>query len=157
MAYLIMAFLAGAGFLASLGCHIIGLLQIEPPWGKSVFILHVGIFVVWIPLVFSANRTMPKRNRGNFDHLLVELPKWVRIATRVVFVYAAVNFVFFLVCASQYPKHKVPFTLELRGFSGHWLLFYGWATAGFIGLSRRARKLKLLKESDLTGADKCQQ
>ena len=116
MGYLLLAMIAAAGLLASIACHLMGWLHVEPPWGKSVFVLHVGIFVVWIPLVVFANRTMPKPGRGNFEHLLAELPKWLRTATGVLFAYALLNFAYFMFCTRQYPKHGVPFSIELRGF-----------------------------------------
>lgn len=103
-------------------------------------LLHFGIFIVWIPLVFSASRTMPKEAAGNFDHLLAELPKWMRSAVIALFIYALLNFAYFIYAAQQHPRHGVPFDVELRGFSGHWMVFYGWATAGFIGLASLARR-----------------
>jgi hypothetical protein len=143
MGYLLLAMIATAGFFASVACHLMGWLHIEPPWGKSVFVLHIGLFVLWIPLVFFANRTMPKPGRGNFQHLLAELPRWVRVATYALFAYALLNFAYFLFSTRQYPKHGVPIFVELRGFSGHWMLFYGVAAAGFVALARLARKRKV--------------
>ena len=140
MTYRGLAIIAAIGLVASVACHIMGWLQIEPPWGKSVFFLHIGIFVVWIPLVLSANRTMPKSGRNNVDHLLAELPKWARVTLGVLGAYVVMNFVYFIYCTHQYPKHGVPFSVELRGFSGHWMLFYGCALAGFVGLARLERK-----------------
>ena len=140
MGYLMLATIAAVGFLASIVCHVIGWMQIDPPWGKSAFVLHVGFLLLWFPLVMFANRTMPRPGRGNFEHLLRELPKWARRATSCLFAYALLNFAYFIYCASRYPKHEVPFFLKLRGFSGHWMLFYGMAVAGFVGLARLARK-----------------
>jgi|ERR1017187_376651 hypothetical protein len=136
MGYLILAIIAATGFVASVACHLMGWLHIDPPWGQSVFLLHIGIFVVWIPLVISANRTMPKPGRGNLEHLFAVLPRWVRIAIGVLFAYALLNFVYFIYCTQQYPRHKVPFLVELRGFSGHWMMFYGVASVGFVALTR---------------------
>jgi hypothetical protein len=142
MGYLLLAAMAAVGFLASVACHLMGWLRIEPAWGQSAFVLHLGLFVLWIPLVIFANRTMPKPGRGNFEHLLALLPKWARTFTSGLFIYALLNFVYFIFCTHQYPKHEVPFFLELRGFSGHWMLFYGLAAVGFVGLWRLARKRK---------------
>jgi hypothetical protein len=136
MGYLILAIIAATGFVASVACHLMGWLHIDPPWGQSVFLLHIGIFVVWIPLVISANRTMPKPGRGNLEHLFAVLPRWVRIAIGVLFAYALLNFVYFIYCTQQYPRHKVPFLVELRGFSGHWMMFYGVASVGFVAVTR---------------------
>src|SRR2546423_5832796 len=121
MGYLVLALIAAAGLLASVVCHVMGCLHLEPPWGKSVFVLHIGFLILWFPLVLFANRTMPKPGRGNFDHLLAELPKWVRVGVYSLFVYALLNFAYFIYATSQSPKHRVPFPVELRGFSGHWM------------------------------------
>ena len=145
MGYLLLAALATVGFLASLVCHILGWLNISPPGGKSVFVLHVGFLVLWFPLVLLANKTMPEGAKGNVEHLLAQFPKAVRRAVTVLFVYAILNFVYFMYCASQYPKHDVPFYIELRGFSGHWMLFYGVAAVGFFALARLARKRRNLR------------
>jgi len=153
--YLFLATLAGLGFLASVVCHVMGWLNIEPSMGQGVFVLHVGIFIVWIPLVISANWTMPKPGRGNFEHLLAELPKWVNHAFKGLFGYVAFNFIYFIYSTYQYPKHRVPFPVELRGFSGHWMFFYGAATAGFWGLARlsRAAPPKLKKDAPATNSN----
>jgi hypothetical protein len=84
---------------------------------------------------------MPEeRKGGNLDQLLAELPAWARIMVGVLFAYCLINFVSFLWMAHQYPKREVPLALELRGFSGHWMMFYGVAHAGFVGLARLSRQ-----------------
>lgn len=138
--YLFLAIVSGSGFVASVGCHVLGWLQLDPPWGKSVFMLHLGIFVVWIPFVIFTNSTMPKQADSNIEHLLAELPRWVRFVAGGMFVYTLINFAYFIYLTSQYPKNGVPFFIELRGFSGHWMLFYGVATAGFVALGRLSRR-----------------
>jgi hypothetical protein len=101
-----------------------------------VFALHAGIFIVWIPLVIFATRSAPDRRRGNLEHLLAVLPDGARVAMYGLFGYAFLNFAYFLYSSSPYPRHEVPFRLELRGFSGHWMLFYGVAAIGFVALER---------------------
>jgi ABC-type multidrug transport system permease subunit len=142
MGYLLLAVVAMAGLLASAACHLMGWFHVEPPWGKSVFVLHVGFLILWFPLVIFANRTMPKGAKGNLEHLLAELPKWVRRMVTGLFIYTLLNFAYFMYCTSQYPRHGVPFYIEMRGFSGHWILFYGMAAVGFVALARLARKRK---------------
>ena len=142
MGYGVLALIAAAGLIASVACHLMGWLGIEPPGGKSVVWLHVGFLVLAFPLVVFANRTMPRPGHGNLEHLLAELPKWVRVVFYGLFVYALLNFAFFIYSTRQYPKHGVPFTMELRGFSGHWMLFYGIETIGFTALGRLARRAK---------------
>jgi hypothetical protein len=140
--YTLLPLVSAAGLMASAGCHVAALLGATPPGGKAAFALHVGIFAVWIPLVICANRTKPDGAGGNLDLLLAELPGWVGGAALLLFAYAIVNFVTFLAAATQYPRGQVPLALELRGFSGHWMMFYGIATIGFLGLARRGRKAR---------------
>jgi hypothetical protein len=132
-----------AGFFASLYCHLVAWLIPNPPLSRSVFLLHAGIFVAWIPLVILANRTRPNPARGNLDHLFAVLPGWLRLAAGVLFGYAIVNFLWFLHLTGPYPKGHVPFRIEVRGFSGHWMLFYGIAAIGFVALDRLAQQAKL--------------
>jgi len=143
MPYKFLATVAFAGFLAALACHIMALLGIEPPGGQRVMIfLHVGIFPLWFLLIISANRTRSTTGRANLDHLFAEVPKWVRSVFKLVVAYAVVNFIYFIYRTSQYPKHQVPFLVELRGFSGHWMIFYGISAIGFFGLHRFTQKRK---------------
>lgn len=92
MACVTPAVLAVAGLLASIACNIIGWLPIKPPLGKSAFVLHVGCLLLWIPLILITNRTMPKRDGKNFQHLLSVMPKWMRSAVSALFLYAMLNF-----------------------------------------------------------------
>jgi Na+/H+ antiporter NhaA len=140
MAYLALAAISAMGFGASLICHVLGWMKMDPPGGKAALALHIGIFMVWIPLVISSNRTMPTRGRGNLEHLLAALPKWTRVAVMVLFAYALAHFALFVFETRKFPRHGVPLYLEVRGFSGHWMMFYGWAMVGFWGLRRLQRK-----------------
>jgi hypothetical protein len=140
MGFLILMLIAAVGFLASAICHGLSWFGLEPPGGHATLCLHVGIFVVWFPLVLFANRTMPKGSRSNIDHLLAELPAWVNKVFTILFFYCILNFFYFILCTSKYPKHQVPFYLELRGFSGMWMAFYGYATIGFAGLARKRKQ-----------------
>lgn len=142
MGFVILMLIAALGFLASIICHVLSWLGIEPPGGHIVLCLHVGIFIIWLPLVLFANRTMPKGARNNIDHIWAELPAWLNKSFSILFAYAILNFVYFVFCTFKYPKHGIPFSLELRGFSGMWMIFYGFGTLGFAGLNRLARKRK---------------
>ena len=142
--YSALAWFAALGLFLSIVCHLLSWARLTPPGGQAAFLLHLGIFVVWVPLVFCANRTKPGGGRGNVDHLLEPLPRWVGPALSGVFAYAFISFFVFMAMTRQYPKHSVPAWLELRGFSGHWMLFYSVALAGFVGLKR------LKKNNDLS-------
>jgi len=142
MGYLLLSIIAASGLVVSTAFHIMTWLQLEPPWGTSVLILHIGWLILWFPLVVCANRTMPNPRRGNLEHLLAELPGWVRLATYSLFVYAIFNFAIFIASTRRYPKHELPPFVVLRGFSGHWMLFYFIASSGFVALWRLCRKRK---------------
>ena len=138
MGYFLLAVIAAAGLLVSIVCHLMGWLGVEPPGGKSLFVmLNLGIFVVCIPLGILADRTKPKSGRDNFKHLLAELPKWARVAAVGLLIYAILNYVSIMI---RHEWRGISFSLKLRAFSGHWMLFYGWAAAGFVALARLARK-----------------
>ena len=142
MLYSLLAFISGVGLLLSGVCHLLSWFHLAPPGGKAAFLLHIGIFVVWLPLVICSNQTASTPGRGNFDHLMEQLPIWARKCVFGIFVYAMINFVVFLVLTADYPKHGVPFWLELRGFSGHWMMFYTVSLAGFVGLRRLRRSVQ---------------
>src|SRR5262249_35107281 len=44
--------LATIGLLLSFGIHIMALAGLSIPGGRAVWVLHIGIFVVWIPTVW---------------------------------------------------------------------------------------------------------
>jgi hypothetical protein len=141
--------LAGLGLLASLGAHVAGLLGIS--LDSRVFVLHGGIFVVWLPTVFlvmriSRNYARPTASRwmnwnstgAPWRALLSGCPAWMRIGVYVVFAYALVNFFVFAVLQSNSNDVEPEVSdmvspAVLRGFSGHWLVFYyaafavGWS------------------------------
>jgi hypothetical protein len=132
-----LAALSGVGLGLSLIVHVAAWVHYIFPIGKWVFALHLGIFVVFVPLVISANRTTPTPGkRDNLEHLFGTLPRWTQPLATGVFVYALAQFALFMWQASHYTKHHVPHDLELRGFSGHWIMFYTWSLLGHIGLMR---------------------
>jgi hypothetical protein len=56
--------LAVAGFLASLIVHVLALIGLPSPFGPATWLLHVGIFIVWLPSVLVAQRLSPGRQAG---------------------------------------------------------------------------------------------
>jgi hypothetical protein len=117
--------LAIAGFVASLVVHILALAGLPSPFGSATWGLHVGIFVVWIPTVLVAQRMATNvRQAELWKAVLRGCPAWVQSGMYVVGGYAVLNFVLFWLQTTAYPKNKVPELIELRGFSGHWLVFY---------------------------------
>ncbi|HVJ80680.1 MAG TPA: hypothetical protein VNC50_06385 [Planctomycetia bacterium] len=140
LSFLLLAMLAAAGFVASAAFHGLACLQIPPPGGRVSFALHVGLFVLWFPLVILATRTRPPAAIANADHVLAALPLWSRIAIGCLFAYAILNFIHFNFASARYPRNAVPLPVTLRGFSGHWMFFYAAAWTGFVGLARLSRK-----------------
>lgn len=118
------AFLASLGFGASLVTHVAGFLGISRPFGFDPWPLHGGIFVVWFPAVFVAIRlTRDFPQKDYWKAALRGCPQWMRHGLYVVGAYAVISFVVFFATTAQLSgaeeEHQV-----LRGFSGHWLIFY---------------------------------
>ena len=123
--------LAACGFLLRVAAHVMALAGIAIPGGGLVWVLHIGIFVVWIPTVLVANRITGYSNRKDFwKTALIGCPVWMRRALYVVFGYAVFNFILFILSTSTHPKPTgtAPASV-IRGFSGHWMVFYGAAFA----------------------------
>jgi hypothetical protein len=122
--------LAACGFTLSLVAHIMSLLGRVIPGGGLVFWLHVGIFAVWIPTGIITNRIARRSNQKDWKVILAGCPRWMRLAFYLLFGYAVCNFVLFMITTIGHPQPKgaTPPSV-IRGFSGHWMLFYGAAFA----------------------------
>jgi hypothetical protein len=141
MAYPLM-FLSGLGFLASLTAHILALFGQTAPGGGLVWMLHVGVFVVWIPAILCSRRKLQNVPRhDHFKALLGDCPVWMSRALKILFAYALVNFVLFMASTMGHPKAtgSAP-PAVIRGFSGHWMVFYGVAFVTFYSTLSRAEK-----------------
>ena len=123
--------IAACGFLLSVAAHIMALSGLSLPGGGLVWALHIGVFVVWIPTVLVGNRITRNSNRKDFWKIaLTGCPSWMRRTLYLVFGYAIFNFVLFMINTSGHPKPTgaAPPSV-IRGFSGHWMVFYGAAFA----------------------------
>ena len=113
----------------------------------SVWLLHVLIFVVFVPAIHYANKFGGKRQESQ-ERIRKLAPAWMRILTGTCFTYALVNFVVMLVLlqgGSPYQRQDGSFVLQsggrvireltkeefrrhrgyvIRLFSGHWMLFH---------------------------------
>jgi hypothetical protein len=123
--------LAGCGFLLSVAAHLMALFGVPIPGGGLVWGLQIGIFVVWLPTVLVANRITRYTGRKDFWKVaLAGCPVWMRRALYIVIGYAIFNFIFFIYSTSGHPKPAGAAPLSvIRGFSGHWMIFYGVAFA----------------------------
>lgn len=150
---------AVAGFILGLIVHLAAVsgydLSRDIPF---VWILHVGVFIVFVPgiIYMRQNKAYQQlaaekqwRSGGvkqQFQVLFGGTPLWLRLTMVMMFVYAIVNFLLFMMSQhgvpdireGEYILHnhgEIIRTIteeeyyhyranELRGFSGHWLLFY---------------------------------
>jgi hypothetical protein len=120
----IFALISGLGFLASLVAHIAGYLGISEPFGFDPWPLHVGIFIVWLPAVIVAQRLskdFPQKDM--WKAALRGCPKWMRLGLYGLFAYAFASFAYFFLATMQGAGGDEDPEV-VRGFSGHWLVFY---------------------------------
>jgi hypothetical protein len=139
---------AAAGLILSLAVHLLSFAGIQPGGNAMFFALHVGIFPLWLPVVFISMKLtggMPRQNGwasgyswSSWNAIFSGCPSWMRYMTYFFWVYAIVNFVIFLVLA---PTGKTidgkPPAVAWHGFSGHWMLFYSAGLAAVTTAYRR--------------------
>ncbi len=138
--------LAALGFLLSVAAHVASIANIPLPGGQSIWILHAGIFVVWLPTVLVAVRVTRGERRQDFWKVLLSgCPPWMRKSAYVLLVYVILNFVYFMATTSQ-VRHAAgdPPPSVIRGFSGHWMIFYA---AAFMTLYSVIKRPALLGRS----------
>ena len=115
--------LALTGLVLSVVVHGLSLFGVRVPGGGIVWWLHMGIFVIWIPVVFLSKQRSGKR-------VLDQTPRWMKRVLGLLFAYAIGNFVYFIATApkkgSPEARQQVPSPPQVvRGFTGHWMMFYG--------------------------------
>src|ERR1700759_5718644 len=99
-------FLAMGGFCASLLVHVLALAGLPSPFGPATWRLHIGVFVVWLPAVWVFQRmTRNVRQADLWKAVLRGCPPWVTTGMYIVFGYAILNFVLFLIQTGSYPKN----------------------------------------------------
>lgn len=130
---LLLAFmiLAAVGFVLSVTAHLLALLGMDTPGGSEVMFLHLGLFIVWFPAVMvSARNARFGMQRDFWKIALAGCPPWMRYGLYTLFAYALFNFILF---AGTAPRHTqtggTPPLSVVRGFSGHWMVFYAAAFA----------------------------
>jgi len=146
---------AAVGFLASLLVHIAALFGVDVAARlPGVWLLHLGVFAVFVPFVLFARRDFGAQ--PSLLRISAALPRWVVVLGGAIFAYAIVNFIIFIagtqggsptvqdgkylllnhgklireITAGEYAAFKAN---EVRGFSGHWLVFYFAPAAYFLG------------------------
>ena len=142
--------IATGGFIFSLTAHLASFLGIDP---QAVFppiwLLHIGIFVVWIPTVFLLRKIFRKTGREGFWKVAVRnAPFWMQALCIFFLLYTFFNFTNNLFALNQ---EGVPTIVDgkkvlqshgevlkeltdeeffryqaytFRASSGHWMVFY---------------------------------
>jgi len=128
---LFFAMLSAVGLVVSLWVHIGALMRVRVAPEAFFWLLHIGIFVVWIPAVLTARRLVGDTNRKDFWKVVLKgSPMWMRYMVYGFFGYAVVNFLFFFLSTPATKTHNVDTPVKVwRGFSGHWMAFYSAAFA----------------------------
>jgi hypothetical protein len=123
--------IAGCGLVLSAVVHCIALTGATIPGGNLIWVLHAGIFVVWIPAISASRQMTQSANSIDFWKIaLAGCPLWMRLGLSVFFIYAIINFAIFIIPTIGQPKQPaeiVPSPAVVRGFSGHWMFFYSAA------------------------------
>ena len=143
---LILGLAAFTGLLLSLAVHVASLAHVDVASAyPEVWLLHVGIFLVFIPFVFLSRRTLGAK--PSLATVKAAFPMSLVAIGCVLIAYTALNFLLFFLASdggspaikdgsfvlqehghfirqlssAEYTRYRAN---ELRGFSGHWLLFY---------------------------------
>jgi hypothetical protein len=142
----LLALTALLGLLASFAVHVAALcgVDVQARW-PFVWVLHLGLFLVFFPFVISCRKRLGPR--PSLAELRAIFPHWIVVLAMVILAYAVLNFVLFIMAtqggnpdirdgkhvllnhgklvreltASEYSALRAN---EVRGFSGHWLVFY---------------------------------
>ena len=122
--------LSAVGLVVSLWVHL-GAVAGRRVAPKAFFwILHVGIFVVWFPAVFVAQKRVGNVQRKDYWKIVLNgSPDWMRYMVYGFFGYAMLNFALFMSKTPSGGGGANPPAVVWRGFSGHWMLFYSAALA----------------------------
>ncbi len=138
--------IAGAGFLLSLAAHLLALNGKSLPVGGWIWMLHVGIFAVWLPaILINRRKGQNSLRKEDLGRAMNGAPRWMRGTLLVVFVYALFNFALFMGStigqSRGHKKDRSPAPpAVIRGFSGHWMVFYGAAFVTFYSALRRSKR-----------------
>lgn len=122
--------LAWIGLALSIWSHLAALLGTRGPLGNYELLLHLGIFVVWIPTVLVATRMGREfKQKDLWKAVLRGCPPWMKYMAYGFFGYAFINFAVFIVAAPAKASPGPMSPVVVRGFSGHWMAFYSMAAA----------------------------
>ena len=160
----ILFWVAVTGWVLGLLVHVLSIFDVDVQTQiPYIWLLHLGIFVVWIPAILTLRKsesirmfenpdTLKRMNPIAFFKVICEkTPVWIVVIAAAGLFYAFVNFLLFMTMQTgtpalkdgQYYLHNHGKLIRniteqeyhhykaslLRGFSGHWIAFYGIAAA----------------------------
>lgn len=136
------ALFSASGFVLSLFVHILGLLNRAPFFGWFALLLHFGVFVAMVGVFVAYFRLRRLEGKGFWKRAFRTSPTWMRWTFLLLFIYAIVNFLsvwnkLFELNGKSLDEVMV---IMLRGFSGHWLLFYFATFAAFYSAMRATQQ-----------------
>lgn len=142
----ILGIFALTGFFLALTAHIAAWCGVAvSEHVPFIWVLHVGVFVVFIPMVLAMNKTLG--SRPSFQQIRAGFPAWVVVAGIGLLAWTMFNFMLSMSGLEGEPGlsesgryvlsrrgqliREINFdeftrlkALQVRAFSGHWLLFY---------------------------------
>jgi hypothetical protein len=151
-------YLAALGWGTAVLVHGLALADVDvASFAPYIWLLHVGIFVVWIPAVFKMRQLKEwqkeRAEAGEYTssfEVFKHAPRWLTVVAFAGMAYTFLNFLAFSTSAKStgeenghYYTHTRgkdhrPISAQeyhhwrandLRAFSGHWIAFYGMALA----------------------------
>ena len=158
--------LSVVGFCASVIVHASSYVDRAPVPMSRAWPLHVGIFLVFIPMVLAQRQDGGGQRKKSWREQFPHAPRWMVPTLTALALYALVNFATGLVLlmasnsAGKFVERDGQYVVANRGvvvrtateaeyrrdqarlarlFSGHWMLFY-WASAVGIADGLRRRK-----------------
>ncbi|MCK5147145.1 hypothetical protein KAR48_10350 [bacterium] len=126
--------LAIAGLAFSLQAHVAGYLVFQPPLGSSTWFQLNGVVVLLVPMIFITRYLARGYEKPEFwKAVLRGCPQWMKYTIVGIFLYAFINFMlsFILPLPTQPGIENIPLNRLMRGFSVHWMAFYGLAVGVF--------------------------
>ena len=127
---------ATGSLVASVLVHVLTYFGVDITRGwNSVYVLHFGVFVVFLAMIFYLRRNPLHRTVRS----ALEAPRWVWLAIAIAFAYAIYNFNHTL-DALRGADAQVKALYGLRAFSGHWIVFYLVPSVFFVYIEPGARR-----------------